>query len=84
MSVIRPGPVATELFDVSENVPGSRRIPAERSAIPAEVVADKVWRVVKKPRRYAYVPAYTALSPWIEMIFGSLIDRLGPLLLKRN
>ena len=84
MSVIRPGPVATELFDVSENLPGSRRIPAERNAISADVVANKVWQVIKRPRRYAYVPVYTVLSPWVELIFGNLIDKMGPLLLKRN
>lgn len=83
VSVIRPGPVATELFDVSERLPGSRRLPAEKAAISAEVVAHKVWKMVKRPRRVAYVPAYTALSPWIELVFGGVIDRLGPLLLKK-
>ena len=84
ISVVRPGPVSTELFDVSERLPGSRRLPAEKAAISADVVARKVWHVAKHPRRVAYVPVYTALSPWIELIFGGVIDRLGPLLLRRS
>ena len=84
MSVIRPGPVRTELFDVAEHIPGSRRLPAEKAAIDADMVAEKVWKIIQKPRRVAYVPGITGLSPWIELIFGKVIDRLGPLLLRKE
>jgi hypothetical protein len=29
-----------------------------------------------------YVPAYLRVVPWVELTFGWIIDRLGPLLLK--
>ena len=81
VSVIRPGPVSTELFDMSESLPGSRRLPSERFAVTSEAVARRIWRLYQKPRKVVYYPWYTGFSPWIELLFGWLIDRLGPLLL---
>jgi hypothetical protein len=37
-----------------------------------------------RPRRVAYVPSWLRLVPWAELTFGWIIDRIGPLLLKRQ
>ncbi len=84
VSVVRPGPVRTEFFDRSEQQAGGRRIPAERFAVTPEAVGRKVARLLRRPRRVAYVPGWLGFVPWVEPLFGGLIDRLGPLLLRRS
>lgn len=81
VSVLRPGPVASEFFEASLGREGGGRIPGERFAISPEAVAGAVWSLVRRPRRYAYVPWFVSASPWIELLFGWIVDRLGPLLL---
>jgi len=82
VSVLRPGPVATEFFETSAARPASGPIPARRFAIRAERVAEAVWSVIKRPRRVVYVPGVLAIVPWIEASLGWLMDRLGPLHLR--
>lgn len=83
-SVVRAGPVASEFYQAARELPNGRPVPAERFAVAPERVAQKVWRLVQRPRRFVYVPSILWLSPWLELLFGRLIDRLGPLLLKSN
>jgi short-subunit dehydrogenase len=82
-SVVRAGPVTTELYSIARGRSSGMQIPAERFAIPAEVVADRVWSLLIRPRRVAYVPRILWFSRWVEPYFDWIIDRLGPLLLKR-
>jgi short-subunit dehydrogenase len=82
--VIRPGPVATEFFDTAAVTSTRGRIPSERLAVPPERVAQAVWSMLRRPRRVIYVPGLLALTPWVELLFGWIMDRLGPLLLKRQ
>jgi uncharacterized protein len=85
MSVLRPGPVTTEFYDAAQRISaGSRRTPGEGGAVPAERVAKAVWSLIRHPRKVAYVPGILSISPWMEILFGWLIDQLGPLLLKRK
>lgn len=83
-SVVRAGPVSTEFFDQADNLPSSSRLPARQFAVSPQLVADRIWGLVRKPRKVIYVPGIFAVTPWIEIVFGRLIDRLGPLLLKRS
>jgi short-subunit dehydrogenase len=82
ISVLRPGAVRSRFFDKVAAASAGRRIPAERLAVSPERVAEGVWSVVRRPRRLAYVPAVLAVVPWIELAFGWLIDRLGPVALR--
>jgi len=82
-TILRPGPVKTDLFDAADRNPGGARIPAERFAVQAQHVAERVWQVLNHPRRVVYVPGCLALVPWVELSFGWAQDRLGPMLLKR-
>ena len=45
---------------------------------------NRILGLVDRPRRVAYVPWYLAFSHLLEAGFGWLIDRLGPLLLRRD
>jgi uncharacterized protein len=83
-SAVLPGPVRTEFFEQAAQASQGRRTPAEGLAIPVERVAEAVWRVLRRPRRCLYVPWYVALSPWLETLFAPIIDKMGPLLLKKN
>ena len=83
-SVVRAGPVSTEFFDQAANRQSGLRVPAERFAVKPERVADSIWRLIKRPRRVIYVPRTLAVVPWVEMLFGGIVDRLGPLLLRRT
>ena len=83
-SVVLPGPVATEIFDNSEKIPNGFRIPAEGSAIAPAAVADCVWSLLRRPRRYAFVPWYWRWTSIAEFAFGWAMDLIGPVLLKRQ
>lgn len=83
VSVIFPGPVATELFDASEKIENGFRVPAESGAVSAETVADCVWSLLRRPRRYVFVPWYWRWTSLVEFFFGWALDLAGPILLKR-
>jgi short-subunit dehydrogenase len=82
VSVVRAGAVATSFYDVASKGPSSPRIPVEWLAIRPETVAKRVWDLIKRPARIIYVPRFLRVVPWIELNFGWLMDRIGPLLLK--
>jgi len=81
-SVVRAGPVSTEFFDQAANRQSGLRVPAEKFAVPPELIAKKVCQLLLRPRKVIYTPSLLAIAPWIEILFGRIIDRLGPLLLK--
>ncbi len=81
---VRPGPVTSEFYARSASREGGRRVPAERFAVSAERVAARAVRLLPYPRRVTNVPALLGAVPWLELTFGWLIDRLGPLLLRRS
>ncbi len=83
VSVVRPGPVQSEFYAAAARRLQGRPLPAERFAVRPEGVADCIWSLLRRPRRVAYVPRVLSLVPWLELSFGWLIDRLGPLLLRR-
>ncbi len=85
ISVLDPGPVLdTEFYALADVRPAARRMPGRRFAISPEVVAERVWGLLARPRRVAYVPRVLAVVPWIELFCGWIMDRIGPLLLKRD
>jgi short-subunit dehydrogenase len=84
VSLVLPGPVATEFFDQATSSHGSGRIPAERFAVKPDQVAAKTWRLVRRPRRKVFIPWWLGIVPWVELSLGWAVDLLGPLLLKRR
>jgi short-subunit dehydrogenase len=84
ISVVRAGSVKTEFYGVAAALDNGLHIPTERIGVTAEAVADRIWKLLEHPRRVIYVPSWLAVTPYIENTFGWLIDRLGPLLLRRQ
>jgi len=84
VSVVRVGPVETEFYQQAVQRPAGLPVPAERFAIPAERVASRIWELLQHPRKVIYVPRFLRLAPLLETFFGWLVDRLGPLLLRRQ
>ncbi|OGO60377.1 MAG: hypothetical protein A2032_02870 [Chloroflexi bacterium RBG_19FT_COMBO_49_13] len=84
VSVVRAGPVLTEFCNTAANREGGFHLPTERMGVSAETIANHVWRLLEHPRRVVYVPTWLGITPYIENTFGWLIDRLGPLLLRRQ
>ena len=84
VSVVKPGPVLSEFYRTAARKPGGGPVPAERFAVRAERVADRIWSLLNRPRRLAYVPGLLSVTPWIELMLGGIIDRLGPFLLRRR
>jgi short-subunit dehydrogenase len=84
VSVVRAGPVLTEFCDTAASREGGLHLPTERMGVTAETIADHIWNLLEHPRRVVYVPSWLALTPYVENTFGWLIDRLGPLLLRRQ
>ena len=85
VSVVNSGAVAdTEFYKSASALAGAGRMPAERFGVRPEVVADRIWGLLRKPRRAIFVPRFLGLVPLVEFYFGWLMDRLGPVLLKRQ
>ena len=84
ISVIRAGPIKTEFFDSARKLENGGSIPAEKMATSSSSVSNKVWKLMQKPLKIAYVPFWTALSPLLEVLFHWVIDLIGPLLLNKK
>lgn len=84
VSVVRAGPVRTEFCETAAVRQGGLHVPTEHTGVTAELVARRVWGLLRWPRRVVYVPAWLAVTPLVENYFGWIIDRVGPLLLKKQ
>jgi short-subunit dehydrogenase len=84
VSVVRAGPVRTEFGEVAESLENGGHIPTGRIGVTADYVASRIWNLLLHPRRVIYVPGWLRVVPWTELSFGWIMDRLGPLLLKKN
>jgi short-subunit dehydrogenase len=84
ISVVRAGAVATEFFERASSQPAALRMPARRFGVSPERVANRIWGLLRKPARAVYVPRILWFVPWVELCFGWLMDRIGPLLLRRQ
>jgi short-subunit dehydrogenase len=84
VSVVRAGAVATEFFDRVASRFDRLQLPLKRWGVKPEAIANRVWGLLKRPVRVIYVPDILRLVPWVELAFGWLMDRIGPLLLRRR
>ena len=82
--MVRAGPVKTEFSEAALTQENGGHIPTEKVGVSADVVAWEVWKLLLRPRRVIYVPRWLQIVPWVELSFGWIIDRIGPLLLKRQ
>jgi hypothetical protein len=83
-SVVRAGPVRTEFGEAALGLKNGGHVPTEHVGVSADVVAWRVWKLLLQPRRVIYVPRWLQIVPWAELSFGWIIDRVGPLLLRRK
>lgn len=84
VSVARLGPVKTEFYESAIERKKGRKIPGELFAISVERASQAIIRLARRPRRYIYVPSILLLSRVVEDLLGGVIDKLGPLLLRRK
>ncbi len=84
VSVVRAGAVKTEFGETALNQENGGHVPTEHVGVSAEHVAWRIWKLLLRPQRVVYVPGWLRVVPWAELAFGWLIDRVGPLLLKRS
>jgi short-subunit dehydrogenase len=84
VSVVRAGPVRTEFGEVALSKENGGHVPTEHVGVSADQVAWQIWKLMLRPRRVIYVPGWLRVVPWTELSFGWIIDRVGPLLLKRK
>jgi short-subunit dehydrogenase len=83
-SIMRLGPVRTEFYEQARQKENGSPVPAEKMAISVERVNQALWKLLNHPRRVMYVPVWLGVSRLVELMFGGLIDQLGPLLLRRE
>lgn len=84
VSVVRAGPVKTEFGESALSHANGRHVPTERVGVTSEHVARRIRNLLLHPRRVIYIPRWLQIVPWVELAFGWLEDRIGPLLLKRT
>ena len=83
-SVVRAGAVKTEFGEVALAQENGGHVPTEFVGVSPEHVAWRIWKLLLRPQRVIYVPDWLRVVPWAELAFGWIIDRVGPLLLKRS
>jgi short-subunit dehydrogenase len=84
VSVVRAGPVRTEFGEVALSKENGGHVPTENAGVTADYVAWRIWKLMLRPRRVIYVPGWLQVVPWAELAFGWIIDRVGPLLLRKQ
>ena len=84
ISVVRAGPVRTEFGEMALLKENGGHVPTEHVGVTADYVAWRIWKLMLRPQRVIYVPGWLRVVPWTEMTFGWIIDRVGPLLLKKK
>jgi uncharacterized protein len=84
ISVVRAGPVKTEFGAAALALENGGHVPTEKIGVTSDKVAERIWSLVRRPRRIMYVPGYLRVVPWLELSFGWMIDQLGPLLLRNQ
>jgi len=84
ISVVRAGPVRTEFGEMALLKENGGHVPTEHVGMTADYVAWRIWKLMLRPQRVIYVPGWLRVVPWTEMTFGWIIDRVGPLLLKKK
>ncbi|HEY5156451.1 MAG TPA: SDR family oxidoreductase [Anaerolineales bacterium] len=84
VSVVRAGAVRTEFGEVALSKENGGRVPTENAGVTADYMAWRIWKLMLRPRRVIYVPGWLQVVPWAELAFGWIIDRVGPLLLKKK
>lgn len=84
VSVVRAGPVRTEFGEVALAKENGGHVPTEHVGVTADYVAWRIWKLLLRPQRVIYVPDWLRIVPWAELSFGWIIDRVGPLLLKKS
>ena len=83
-SVVRAGPVRTEFGEAALGKENGGHVPTEKVGVTSERIAWEIWKLLLRPRRVVYVPRWLGIVPWAELSFGWVIDRIGPLLLRRQ
>jgi short-subunit dehydrogenase len=84
ISVVRAGAVRTEFGEVALSKENGGHVPTEHVGVTADYVAWQIWKLMLRPQRVIYVPGWLQVVPWAELTFGWIIDRVGPLLLKKQ
>ena len=84
VGIVKPGPVSSEFFDVAERHVNGGRVPSERLAVTPELVARRVWSLLRRPRRRAYGPGWLRVAYALDMYLGWAQDLGGPVLLRRT
>ncbi len=83
-SVVRPGAVTSGFFDIAAGLANGRPVPAAKTGISPDRVAERIWRLIRRPKAYAYVPGGLAILQFVRMGLGFVLDLLGPIHLKRQ
>jgi uncharacterized protein len=84
VSVVRAGAVLTEFGESALRRARGGHVPTESVGVSAEHVADRIWQLLRRPKRVIYVPRWTQITPWVELSVGWVMDLVGPLLLRRS
>ncbi|MBN1411198.1 MAG: SDR family NAD(P)-dependent oxidoreductase [Spirochaetales bacterium] len=84
VSVVKPGAVKTDFFTAAASKSHAQPMPVEHSGMTPGKVAGRVVSLIKRPRKSMVIPRVFSLLPLIDMLFGWLIDLIGPGLLKMN
>lgn len=85
VSIVKAGAVQSEFFTVGQSKHAGTKIPAGDMAVRVERVSDAIWSLLRHPRRSVYVPGFVVLAQWFALLFGWIMDFIGPVLMpKRN
>lgn len=77
VSLVKPGPVKTEFYDVARSTPGGAPIPGEAMGITVDQVAKRIEQLILHPRKLVVIPWYYFFFPAVNFLFSWGLDWIG-------
>jgi short-subunit dehydrogenase len=78
VSVVNPGPIATEFGAVAYGWSVDK---ATHKGTPPSAVAEAIWWAISRRRKRVYVPWYFRAARWVNLVFEFLVDWLHPIVI---
>lgn len=83
ITLVLPGAVKTEFFDVAQNSNGAQKINLNLFELNLEKAVSYLIKGIFKKKKIIYIPSIMRITPFIGSVFGKIIRSLGPILLKK-
>ncbi|WP_416149599.1 SDR family NAD(P)-dependent oxidoreductase [Salipaludibacillus sp. HK11] len=76
ISVVNPGPIRTEFFAIADET-GQYEKRMAKMMLEADVVAKKIVRLIRKPKRELNLPLWMGISATLYQVFPIIVEKIA-------